>query len=116
MSNQTCKKCGLPNKEYYPGRKTCKTCIRDYQLEYQRKKYSMNAQFIKCVVCKVDKDPKCFKISKTPGKLKDRCIECKIPKFLNMDRYRELENWVTENLKIISLDDVRALKHIFEKL
>ncbi len=120
IENQKCKKCGLPDMEYYPGRKKCKKCIQEYQREYQAAKYvpacAEGWKQLRCVTCKEVKDSTRFKISRKTLKLKENCMDCKMPKRVDPKRYLQLEMWVTNIIRQNTECDIRILKHLFEKL
>lgn len=114
-----CKKCDQVDMEYYPGRRKCKKCIQEYQREYQANKYvpvpTDGWKELRCVTCKEVKDSTRFKISRKTLKLKENCMDCKMPKHVDLKRYVQLEQWVDNLIKVSSHTDVRILKHIFEK-
>lgn len=116
---QKCKKCEQFDKEYYPGRKKCKDCVKEYQREYLADKYSPAKdgwKTLKCLTCKQEKDSTRFKISRKTHKLKENCIDCKTPKHVDPKRYVQLEIWMTKLVKESSVSDIRILKHLFEKI
>jgi hypothetical protein len=110
-----CKRCTLPNMEYYPRRNTCKECIRSYQREYNAKIANPKSETAVCGVCKIEQPTERFKISRKTLRLKDTCMDCKIPKGIRIERYLQLNEWVNRLVKESSPADIRILKHIFEK-
>lgn len=115
MTSKICKRCGLLNMEYYPRRNTCKNCCRAYQRHYHTKLVDPDAEVAVCGICNHSKPVDRFKISRKTKLLKDTCIDCKIPKGVNMNRYHQLNEWVDRIFRESKSEDIRILKHLFEK-
>jgi len=116
MSQKLCKRCEQPKMEYYPRRNTCKECVRAYQRDYIAEHANPSAETATCSVCKIVKSTDRFKISRKTKLLKDTCIDCKMPKGVNIRRYNQLNEWVDNLIKQSKSEDVRILKHLFEKI